>query len=65
MPQLDIQLAPANEGRRSLIMSMPGQLEGDSIAREVVDAVRGLWRDPGVREAVRRSREYQLNDSAT
>ncbi|KZW01861.1 G protein alpha-subunit [Exidia glandulosa HHB12029] len=65
MPQLDIQLAPANEGRRNIVMALPGQVEGDSLPREVVDAIRGLWRDPGVREAVRRSREYQLNDSAT
>ncbi|EJD42297.1 G protein alpha-subunit [Auricularia subglabra TFB-10046 SS5] len=65
MPQLDIALAPANEGRRNIIMALPGQVEGDSLPREVVDAIRGLWRDPGVREAVRRSREYQLNDSAT
>lgn len=65
MPQLDIQLASANEGRRNIIMALPGQVEGDSLPREVVDAIRGLWRDPGVREAVRRSREYQLNDSAT
>lgn len=26
--------------------------------------MRNLWRDPGVKEAVRRSREFQLNDSA-
>jgi guanine nucleotide-binding protein subunit alpha len=34
------------------------------MARDVADAVRGLWRDPGVKEAVSRSREFQLNDSA-
>ncbi|KAH7097037.1 G protein alpha-subunit [Auriculariales sp. MPI-PUGE-AT-0066] len=65
MPQLDIQLAQANDGRRGTIMALTGQVEGDILAREIVDAIRGLWRDPAVREAVRRSREYQLNDSAT
>ena len=45
-------------------MSLPLQIEGDMLPPDVADAVRGLWRDPGVREAVRRSREFQLNDSA-
>ena len=31
---------------------------------DVVDAIRGLWRDLGLKEAVQRSREFQLNDSA-
>jgi guanine nucleotide-binding protein subunit alpha len=31
---------------------------------DVADATRGLWQDPGVREAVRRFHEFQLNDSA-
>lgn len=65
MPALDISLAPQNDARRSVIMSLPGQIEGDSLPRDVTDAVRGLWNDDGVREAVRRSREFQLNDSAT
>ncbi|KAG8956221.1 guanine nucleotide-binding protein subunit alpha [Tulasnella sp. 424] len=65
MPVLDISLNPANDARRSVIMSLPGQIEGDHLPRDVADAVRGLWADSGVREAVRRSREFQLNDSAT
>ena len=28
-----------------------------------VDAIRELWRDPGIQEAYDRRREYQLNDS--
>ncbi len=47
-----------------LFSRCPGQLETDVLPRDVVDAIRSLWRDPGVREAVRRSREFQLNDSA-
>jgi len=65
MPQLDIPLQPANDARRAVIMALPGQVEGDALPRDVSDSIRGLWRDPGVREAVRRSREFQLNDSAT
>lgn len=64
MPSLDIQLSPQNDARRSIILSLPPQLEGDVLPRDIADAVRGLWKDTGVKEAVRRSREFQLNDSA-
>jgi len=64
LPALDIQLAPQNDARRSIVMSLPVQLEGDILAPDIADAVRGLWKDPGVKEAVQRSREFQLNDSA-
>jgi guanine nucleotide-binding protein G(i) subunit alpha len=40
------------------------QIEADVLPRDVVDAIRGLWRDLGLKEAVQRSREFQLNDSA-
>ena len=65
LPVLDITLSPGNDARRSVILSLPGQIEGDILPRDVADAVRGLWADPAVKEAVRRSREFQLNDSAT
>ena len=64
MPQLDIQLAPQNDARRNMILSLPGQIETEALPYNVADAIRGLWKDPGVKEAVRRSREFQLNDSA-
>jgi guanine nucleotide-binding protein G(i) subunit alpha len=64
MPQLDIQLSPQNDARRSIILNLPMQLEADVLPYDVADAVRGLWQDAGVREAVSRSREFQLNDSA-
>lgn len=64
MPQLDLTLQPQNDARRSVILALPPQIEGDVFPRDVADAVRSLWRDPGVKEAVRRSREFQLNDSA-
>jgi guanine nucleotide-binding protein subunit alpha len=62
---LEIQLNPANDARRSIIVSLPVQIEADTLPRDVADAVRGLWQDPGVQEAVHRAREFQLNDSAT
>ncbi|KAH0828029.1 G protein alpha-subunit [Lanmaoa asiatica] len=64
MPQLDITLSPQNDARRAVVLALPIQLEGEVLPRDVADAVRGLWRDSGVKEAVRRSREFQLNDSA-
>ncbi|KAJ7232691.1 G-protein alpha subunit-domain-containing protein [Mycena rebaudengoi] len=51
MPQLDISLAPQNDARRATILAFPGQIEADILPRDVADAVRGLWRDPGVKEA--------------
>jgi len=64
MPQLDLALAPQNDARRATILSMPAQIEADTMPRDVADAIRSLWRDPAVQEAVRRAREFQLNDSA-
>jgi guanine nucleotide-binding protein G(i) subunit alpha len=64
MPQLDITLSPQNDARRAVILALPIQIEGEVLPRDVADAIRGLWRDGGVNEAVRRSREFQLNDSA-
>ena len=64
LPQLELQLVPQNDARRNIILSLPGQIETNSLPLDVADAIRGLWRDPAVKEAVRRSREFQLNDSA-
>lgn len=46
------------------IFMQPAQIEGDSLPSEVGNAVDALWKDTGVQECFRRSREYQLNDSA-
>lgn len=64
MPHLDLQLAPQNDARKATILALPGQIEAEMLPRDVTDAIRNLWRDPSVKEAVRRSREFQLNDSA-
>ncbi|KAH8147491.1 uncharacterized protein LAJ45_08318 [Morchella importuna] len=42
----------------------PTQIEGESLPPEVGNAIKTLWADRGVQECFRRSREYQLNDSA-
>jgi guanine nucleotide-binding protein G(i) subunit alpha len=46
------------------IFMQPGQIEGDSLPPEVGAAIGALWKDAGVQECFKRSREYQLNDSA-
>ncbi|KAG7098035.1 Guanine nucleotide-binding protein subunit alpha [Marasmius oreades] len=64
LPQLDLSLTPQNDARRAVVLGLPVQIEADNLPNDVSDAIRSLWMDPGVREAVRRSREFQLNDSA-
>ncbi|EZG05789.1 guanine nucleotide-binding protein subunit alpha [Trichophyton rubrum CBS 735.88] len=46
------------------IFMQPAQIEGDSLPPEVGSAIEALWKDAGVQECFKRSREYQLNDSA-
>lgn len=66
MEMMGIQLADpaANSERANVIMSLPHQLDSDSLPPQVADAVAGLWKDAGVLDAFERSREFQLNDSA-
>lgn len=64
LPQLDLHLNPQNDARRATILALPPQIDSDVLPSDVADAVRHLWRDSSVKEAVRRSREFQLNDSA-
>jgi len=64
IPQLDLALSPQNDARRATILALPPQIEADILPADVADAIRSLWRDPSIQEAVRRSREFQLNDSA-
>ncbi|KAJ7032646.1 heterotrimeric G protein alpha subunit B [Mycena alexandri] len=53
MPDLKLALAPENEAHRDVILSLPPQIEAEVLPRDIADAVRGLWRDPGVSDAVR------------
>lgn len=46
------------------IFMQPAQIEGESLPPEVGSAIDALWKDAGVQECFKRSREYQLNDSA-
>lgn len=65
METLDIPLADASNAKRAeVILSLPAQIDADSLPKTVADAVQGLWMDRGVQVCFSRSREYQLNDSA-
>ncbi|KAJ7898580.1 G protein alpha-subunit [Mycena olivaceomarginata] len=64
MPKLEFELSPTNDKRGNTILSLPSYDATDappaySAANgDIADAIRGLWRDPSVREAVQRSREF-------
>jgi guanine nucleotide-binding protein G(i) subunit alpha len=64
MSQLALALAPQNDARCATILSLPAQIEADVLPHNVGDAVRSLWRDPALQEAVCRLRKFQLSDSA-
>lgn len=55
---------PSSEYHVQTIFMQPQQIEGDCLPPEVGKAIKVLWQDAGVQECFRRSREYQLNDSA-
>lgn len=67
MPILNVPIQPGNESRKDLILATnPNQVwQGEYLSKDLSEALRGLWYDPGVRAVVNRSREYQLNDSAS
>ncbi|KAI4151025.1 MAG: hypothetical protein LQ340_003737 [Diploschistes diacapsis] len=46
------------------IFMQPTQIEGECLPPEVGNAIDALWKDVGVQSCFKRSREYQLNDSA-
>lgn len=67
MPALGVPIQPGNESRKEIILSLdPNAVyTQDFLPRDISESLRGLWYDPGVRAVVNRSREYQLNDSAS
>ncbi|EEH21625.1 guanine nucleotide-binding protein subunit alpha [Paracoccidioides brasiliensis Pb03] len=65
MEGLDIPLDDQRaEYHVQTIFMQPAQIEGDCLPPDVGSAIDALWNDAGVQECFRRSREYQLNDSA-
>ncbi|OJJ80911.1 guanine nucleotide-binding protein subunit alpha gpaA [Aspergillus glaucus CBS 516.65] len=65
MESLELPLEDArHEYHVQTVFMQPAQIEGDSLPPEVGNAIGALWRDSGVQDCFKRSREYQLNDSA-
>src|SRR5579859_3403962 len=65
MEQMEIPLdEPRNEYHVQTVFLQPSQIEGSSLPPEVGVAIKSLWSDRGVQDCFRRSREFQLNDSA-
>ena len=46
------------------LFSLAGSSEDGEMTTELAHVMKRLWKDSGVQECFRRSREYQLNDSA-
>ncbi|KAG8965006.1 guanine nucleotide-binding protein subunit alpha [Tulasnella sp. 419] len=66
MPVLKVPLQPGNESRKEQILALPSYNLGfECLPKPISEALRGLWYDPGVRAVVNRSKEFQLNDSAS
>jgi len=65
MEGMEIPLHDArNEYHIQTVFMQPSQIETTSMPKELGAAIKSLWMDVGVQECFRRSREYQLNDSA-
>lgn len=65
MESLELPLADQRaEYHVQTIFMQPQQIEGDNLPPEVGNAIAKLWKDRGVQDCFKRSREYQLNDSA-
>jgi guanine nucleotide-binding protein subunit alpha len=66
IPTLGLNVSAGNEGSARLVEKWGGQGEEmEGLDEGLARALDALWKDPAVQEAVRRSREFQLNDSAT
>lgn len=55
---------PRNTAYAQQIYELPNQIEGETLASEIGNAIASLWKDSGVQLTFARAREYQLNDSA-
>lgn len=47
-----------------LLFTLTGSTEENALTVELVDVIKRLWNDNGVKSCFARAREYQLNDSA-
>ncbi|KAG8957754.1 guanine nucleotide-binding protein subunit alpha [Tulasnella sp. 419] len=62
---LGLSLQPGVEQHTAPVLNVQSEwLEEDYLPKPLSDALITLWNDPAVQAAVRRSKEFQLNDSA-
>lgn len=65
MESLEIPLEDQrSEYHVQTIFMQPSQIEGERMPPEVGQGIQTLWKDAGVQDCFKRSREFQLNDSA-
>ncbi|KAL7985208.1 hypothetical protein Chor_003778 [Crotalus horridus] len=57
------EVARADDARQLFVLA--GSAEEGVMTPELAGVIKRLWRDPGVQACFSRSREYQLNDSAS
>uniref|UniRef100_A0A803VQU3 G protein subunit alpha i3 n=12 Tax=Passeriformes TaxID=9126 RepID=A0A803VQU3_FICAL len=57
------EVARADDARQLFVLA--GSAEEGMMTAELAGVIKRLWRDPGVQACFSRSREYQLNDSAS
>nr|ABC88001.1 GTP-binding protein alpha-i subunit [Schistosoma japonicum] len=65
MEQLQICCACPNAMNDIAVILNLTRTDVDVLSEEVFSALKRLWYDPGIQAAVSRSREFQLNDSAS
>ena len=60
---LSLKCFPQDDARQLFVLA--GSAEEGVMTPELAGVIKRLWRDGGVQACFRRSREYQLNDSAS
>jgi len=60
---LGLALASVHNARQNIILTHPA-VDADALPLAITEAIRYLWSDPTIQEAVRRSKEFQLLDNA-
>ena len=60
---LSLKCFPQDDARQLFVLA--GSAEEGVMTPELAGVIKRLWRDGGVQACFSRSREYQLNDSAS
>jgi guanine nucleotide-binding protein G(i) subunit alpha len=61
---LGLELEVSRDAYAVAVRKMSTHIQDQCLPQDVGESLRALWADPAVKEAVSRSREFQLNDSA-